>query len=224
MRKIFSFLLLYVFMAGAGFGQIVPTGNGSVMTYDLFNARKQPHQKNLLFQPSQDPRVLQLAIEANGERKYTFLDGMPFAVYDKYLAMTSLHGKQIDSDARFPLLPIHQKIEAGTQWNFFRKGSASACGNWTVAYLAAAREGPDTSIKLDGQDIAVKTLLIEYRGDARSDRCDPYQQERSVWYAPQLNELLMDQWIEFTPGGQTSDFGYKWLLKSVATRAGPILK
>lgn len=217
MRKIIFSLLLSICIPGTSFGQITPTGDGSVLTYEVYSAKQQPHKKNIIFEPNKEQRVLKLNIEKNGDRKYVFMNEKPFAVYDKYLAVTSLLGKKIDSDARYPLLPINQKMDAGVQWNFFRQGQASVCGNWTVAYHAEGKEGPNTSINMDGKDIAVKTLLIEYRGDARSDRCDPYQQERFVLYAPELNELLMDQWIEFTPGGMTSDYGYKSVLKSVTT-------
>lgn len=194
------------------------------MTYDVFNAKQQLFQKDIIFQPNKDQRVLKLDIEENGDRKYAFMNEKPFAVYDKYLAMTSDRGKTVDTGERYPLLPMHQKIGSGVSWDFLRKGYAGVCENWTIAYHAMAEEGPDTSIHIDGRDLAVKTLLIEYRGDAKSDKCDAYQQERFVLYAPELNELLMDQWIEFTPEGKTSEFGYKWVLKSVTTIASQVRK
>lgn len=224
MRKIFFSLFLAVFISGACFGQITPTGNGNILTYDVFTAKQQLFQKDITFQPNQEQRVLQLNIEKNGARKYAFMNGKPFAVYDKYFAMTSDRGKTIDTGERYLLLPINQKIGLGVQWDFFRKGYASVCGNWTIAYHAVAKEGPDTSINMNGKDIAAKALLIEYRGDAKSDKCDPYKQERLVLYAPELNEFLMDQWIDFTPDGKTSEFGYKWLLKSVTTTASQVSK
>lgn len=219
MRKIFFALFLYVWISGACFGQITLTGNGNVLTYDVFNAKQQRFQTEITVQPNKDQRVLRLNIEKNAGRKYTFMNEKPFTVYDKYFAMTSDHGKTVDTGARYPLLPINQKIEPGVQWNFSRKGYASICGNWMIAYQAVAKKGPDTSLNMDGTDIAVKTLLIEYRGDATSERCDPYKQTRFVLYAPELNELLMDQWIDFTPDGNSSEFGYKWVLKSVTTTA-----
>lgn len=224
MRNIFLSLFLSVCIPGVSFGQITPTGSGSVLTYDVFNAKQQPYKKDITFQPDKEQRVLKLSIEENGDRKYVFMSDKPFAAYDKYFAATSHFGKAVDREARYSILPINQKIEAGVQWSFGRQGHANACGNWTVAYHAVTKDGPDTFIKLDGKEIAVKTLLIEFRGDAKSDKCDPYQQERLVLYAPVLNELLMDQWIEFIPGRMTSDFGYKWVLKSVSTTASQIPK
>ena len=224
MPKIFLPLFLYVCISEACFGQITPTGNGNVLTYDVFNAKQQLLHTDITFQSNKDQRVLKLNIEENGDRKYAFMNEKPFAVYDQYLAMTSDRGKTVDTGERYPLFPINQKIDVGVQWDFFRKGYASVCENWSIAYHAVAKEGPDTSINRDGKAIAVKTLLIEYRGDAKSDRCDPYKQERFVLYAPGLNELLMDQWIEFTPEGKTSEFGYKWVLKSVTATASQVPK
>lgn len=224
MRKIFITLFLSVCVSGASFGQTAPTGSGNVLTYEVFNAKQQPYKKDITFQAEKEPRVLKLSIENNGARTYDFLNEKPFAVYDKYFAAISHFGKTVERSARYPLLPIDQKIDAGMQWNFSREGYASACGKWSVTYEAVTKSGPDTVINMDGKDVAVKTLLIEYRGDAKSDKCDPYQQERFVWYAPGLNELLMDQWIEFIPGRMTSDNGYKWILKSVTTRTRQIQK
>lgn len=219
MRKIVFSLFLYACISVACFGQITPTGNGNVLTYDVFNVKQQLLQTDITFQASKDQRVLKLDIEKNGDRKYNFMNKKPFAVYDKHFAMTSDHGRTVDTGERYPFFPIHQKLESGVHWKFFRKGAANVCGNWTIAYQAVAKEGPDTSLNMDGKDIAVKTLLIEYRGEAKSDRCDPYKQTRFVLYAPELNEFLMDQWLDLTPEGKTSEFGYKWVLKSVTTTA-----
>jgi hypothetical protein len=219
MRKILPTLLLSVCFGQTCLGQIRPTASGSVLTYEVFSAKQQRYQKDISFQANQDLRVLQLNLGANGARTYTFMNDKPYAVYDKNLAMLALLGKTVDTDARYPLLPTHQKIEAGMQWDFLRKGLASACGNWTVAHHALAKDGPETALEIDGQHVVLKTLLIEFQGAAKSDRCDPYQQERFALYAPELHELLLDQWIDYTPDGMTSDHGYKWVLKTVTTSA-----
>jgi len=129
MRKIFFPLFLYVCISGACFGQITPNGNGKVLTYDVFNAKQQLFQKDITFHPNKDQRVLKLDIEENGDRKYAFMNEKPFAVYDKYLAMTSDRGKTVDTGERYPLLPMHQKIGSGVSWDFLRKGYAGVCEN-----------------------------------------------------------------------------------------------
>lgn len=219
MRMVFRSLVLSLFISGACFAQITPTGNGSVLTYDVFNARQQRYQKNISFELNPDPRVLQLRVNEKEERTYHFMNDKPFAVLDPSLAMVSILGKAVDPDARYPLLLPRPNLAAGETWRFLRKGIAPVCGNWTVSHQAVAKTGPDTSIAIDGKNTIVKTLLLEFQGQARSDRCDPYQQDRFVLYAPELDELVLDQWIDFTPDGMTSEHGYKWVLKSVTSSA-----
>jgi len=52
MRKIFFALFLYVWISGACFGQITLTGNGNVLTYDVFNAKQQRFQTEITVQPN----------------------------------------------------------------------------------------------------------------------------------------------------------------------------
>lgn len=219
MRKLFRFLVLPFCFPGACFAQITPTGEGSVLTYDLYNARQQRYQKNISFELNPDQRVLQWRVNERGERTYRFMNDKPFAVLAPSLAMVSFLGKAVAPDERYPLLPPRPNVAAGETWRFSRKGNAPVCGNWNVTHQAEAKTGPDTSIEIDGKNSVVRTLLLEFQGQARSERCDPYQQERIVLYAPELNELVLDQWIDFTPDGLTSEHGYKWVLKTVTRNA-----
>lgn len=224
MCRIFLLLFLYGCISGVSYGQITPTGDGDILTYDVFSAKQQLYQADITFEPDKSQRVLKLNIENNGDRTYAFMNEMPFAVYDKYFVMTSFRGKAVGRAERYELLPINQKIDLGVQWDFVREGHFSACGNWTITYHAVVKNGADTLVDMNGKKILVKTLLIEYRGDAKSDRCDAYKQERFVLYAPELDELLLDQWFDFTPEGRTSEFGYKWVLKSVTATASQVPK
>ena len=199
MNKISAIIAMFLFASGACFGQVTPVGTGNVLTYDVFNVSRPLFSSDYTFKQNRDPRVLKLTIEETGDRKYEYLNGKPFTFYDKFFTVTSTFGKVVEVSERYPLLPKDQKVTVGMQWDFSRKNNTGNCGWWEVTYHAEVKEERNTSININGKDVLIKTLLIEYKGEAKLDRCTPHTQERYVLYSPELNEIVKDQWLDFQP-------------------------
>lgn len=220
MNKISAIIAMFLFASGACFGQVTPVGTGNILTYDVFNVSRPLFSSDYTFKQNRDPRVLKLTIEETGDRKYEYLNGRPFTVKDKSFTYTSIRGNVVEMSERFQILPKDQKVVVGMQWDFSLKSQYNNgnCGGWNVTYHATAKDGPDISINIDGKDVSVKTISIEYRGEIKHDRCTPFNRERSVVYSPELNEIVKDQWLDFQPGSKLPDNdGWKWELKSIST-------
>lgn len=217
-----QFLAIFILsMCTPVFAQVTPTASGNVLTYEVFDARKGLTQIEVSFQQFAPGRTLKLNVEENGDRNYAFLDGKPYAVYDKLFKRTANRGRPVSPGQYLQLLPETQKIEEGVKWEFSRSGYHQLCQDWKIAYNAEIKKGPDTVVAVDGKNISLKTLLIEQTGTgAHGDaRCSIMGFERSVLYSPELHEILMDQLIDREYKAVSG--GYKWAVKSITTSAAP---
>jgi hypothetical protein len=210
---------LSVLVSFSCFAQVAPTASNDVLAYDVFNAKQGFLQTEITFEPNKEQRVLKLSIENNGDRKYDFLNDRPFAVYDKSFTRTSNRGVAVSLSDYFVVLPKNQKVEVGAQWEFSRSGYGDNCGNWSAIHRSTAKEGPETLVTVNGKSTSVKTLLIEQSGTVtRSNGCSQLKIEGLVLYAPELNEVLMNQSVDTV--NQKFLAGYKWVLKTITTNAG----
>jgi len=215
---------LFLFASLSSFAQTMPTANGDILTYEVFDAKQGFLQTEITFQPYKPGRTLKLNIESNGERSYTFLNGRPFAIYDKSFLRTSIRGVAVSPGEYFVLLPKDKKIEAGAKWEFSRSGYGYTCGNWKGDYLSVAKEGPEITLSIDGKNTPIKTLRIEISGEVLQGdvRCTTLTSKKVVHYAPELNEIIMEQAIDTKQ--KTLAGGYRWVLKSITTSASQAVK
>ena len=163
MRTFMASLLFFVSLSC--FAQVTPTTNNDVLAYDVFDAKQGFFQTEVTFQQYAPGRILKLNIDGTGNRTYTFLDGKPFSVYDKFFTGSVDRRGTVGASMYHQLLPKDKKVEVGSKWDFSRTGTDSVCGNWKGNYLSVAREGPETTLSIDGKNTPIKTLLIEISAD-----------------------------------------------------------
>jgi len=210
------------------FAQVAPTASGDVLAYDTFQAKQEPFSKEVAFEKNKNQTVLTLTVESTSDRRYNQLNGNPRWEFDKFFLLTSARGKLTKPEEQHQYLPINQGLAVGTQREYVRTIQDGYCGTWRSVYRPVVTEGPDAVITIDGKEVTVKTLKVDYDSKAvfSNASCNTIPQEKNfLLYSTELNEIVLRQQVDLINGGlQPNGSRYKLELKSITTKAGQAAK
>ena len=163
------FLLFASMLLPNASGQVAPVTNGSTVIIQT-SVAQQAGNAPITFQPK-GSYTYKVSIKENGDREFVRPDGFVNHAYDGVFTNITWKNKQIPPEWRFIRFPQGAVLQAGMKWKVPPWKMKTDCQPMYVNYTATSENGPDVNLTIDGKDVRIKTVQINY--EAPTPGCGP---------------------------------------------------
>ena len=204
-------------------GQMKPLASGDVVTIEWLTA-EQVGGQSITFRPA-NPKAYayRVSVQENGDVRFLRPkeDFVTFA-RDRFFTYITSNNVLIDEDQRFVRFPKDRELQPGLKWDVPPYKIVMSCRKEIIAkYNAYSEKGHPVTISINGKDVSIETVRINYEADMPYTCAGAYgwRKTSEVLYSPELNEIVSLKninWNAYCPR-LCLDNGSGWSVKAIKT-------